>query len=135
LFQKAKLVSFLIENYHPYPVQDKDLPSKAAATEQIRRNAARGVLMNCLNAIRLQASTQPPSSFLRQFLSSHRKWTNFQTILAHDTDMQQQFGMGITISETKPSNLPNQAYNEARIIDGKSAASAMTSPPLIITQL
>lgn len=81
LFLKARLVSFLIDNYTPFPINDSDVPPKTAKEEVLNRHAARGVIMNCLNAIRLQASCQPPSSFLRQHLATHAKWNEFQPIL------------------------------------------------------
>jgi len=62
-------------------MSNSDVPGKSASEELINRHAARGVIMNCLNAIRLQAACLPPSSFLRQYLSSHPKWNNFQSIL------------------------------------------------------
>lgn len=81
LFQKAKLINFLIENYMPFPTLQANVPSKYADEVTINRTAARGLLMNSLNAIRLQSSCQSPNSFLRQFLSTHPKWNDFQSIL------------------------------------------------------
>jgi hypothetical protein len=77
LFQKAKIATFLIENCVPYPEREEDLPPKGAPLVVIQRAGARGLVMNCLNAIRLQSSCQAPSSFLRQFLRSHQRWTEF----------------------------------------------------------
>lgn len=102
LFQKAKFASFLIENFVPFDQDDVDAdaaPSAAAAAAgngsgaeqsnnsiaandlRSRRIAARGVIMNCANAIRLQVSTQAPSSFLHNFLNAHPKWNEFIPLL------------------------------------------------------
>ncbi len=43
----------------------------------VRRTACRGLIMNCANAIRLQASCQAPTTFLTQFLNNHQKWNDF----------------------------------------------------------
>jgi hypothetical protein len=59
--------------------------------------------MNCANAIRLQASCQPPSSYLRHFLCSHSQWNEFIPMLCASTEFQENFGMGITISDGKPA--------------------------------
>jgi len=109
IFQKAKLASFLIDNYIPFPTNNADIPKKDADPLTIHRHAARGLLMNSLNAIRLQASCQPPTTFLRQFLASHQKWNEFLPILTNDTDIQQRFGMGITVTMTdnKPAHNVN----------------------------
>lgn len=78
LFQKAKLTTFLIDNYIPYPLDLNDAPHPRDAPEIVKlRSTARGVLLNSLNAIRLQAVSLPPDSFLRQFLNSHHKWNGF----------------------------------------------------------
>jgi len=47
----------------------------------INRLAARGLIMNCANAIRLQVSCQPASSFLLSFISTSKKWQDFLPIL------------------------------------------------------
>jgi len=60
---------------------------------------ARGVLMNCANAIRLQANSQPPTAFLRQFLGSHQKWVEFLPSLNAATDVQQQYAFGVRVPE------------------------------------
>ena len=106
LFIKAKFANFLIENFTPFPVNPSALPPKNAPEDAARKNAIRGVLMNCANAVRLQASCQSPSSFLRMFLNSHQKWCDFQLALIEATETQQAFGMGIiVVDHTKNHNL------------------------------
>jgi hypothetical protein len=53
LFQKARLVSFLIESYLPYPGPNEPLP-KNPSDDFIKKMSCRGVIMNCVNAVRLQ---------------------------------------------------------------------------------
>jgi hypothetical protein len=38
----------------------------------------RGVLLTCLNCLRLRSQSLPPRAFLRQFLESHDAWKDFQ---------------------------------------------------------
>lgn len=106
LFQKAKFASFLVDNFVPYynrgdnficinePLP-KDTPNYDLA---IRRIVARGLIMNCANAIRYQVSTEASSSFLYTFLSNHSKWSEFIAQLDTATDLQMNFGMGVQIS-------------------------------------
>ena len=96
LFQKAKFASFLVENFVSYDTVVPTNPNKksgsaagsSAAPDKkagdsnnsdlvARRVAARGVIMNCANAIRLQVTCQPPQSFLPIFLNAHPKWNDF----------------------------------------------------------
>jgi hypothetical protein len=44
-------------------------------------SAARGVLLTCLNTLRLRSQSLPPSAFLRQFLESHEAWKGFKETL------------------------------------------------------
>lgn len=78
LFQKAKFASFLVDNFIPYS-QEFTPDRSAVANNEIRmkRIASRGLIMNCANAIRLQLSCQPPSSFLPSFFATHPKWSDF----------------------------------------------------------
>lgn len=96
LFQKAKFASFLIDAFLPYAQGDGvsrqhddgagnpvvcSPVTRGAPDELVNRVMARGLVMNCANAIRLQARSQPPGSFLRQFLSAHQKWNEFMPSL------------------------------------------------------
>jgi len=92
LFQKAKFATFLMDAFLPYSVGDgisrqctdsDDNPivcpptTRGSPEDLVNRVVARGLVLNCANAIRLQASTMPRSSFLRQFLDSNQKWSEF----------------------------------------------------------
>ena len=83
LFQKAKLISFLIENFvSPSLRQSKEVLSKCASPHErdllTRRISCRGLVMNCSNAIRLQLNSQShSSSYLNNFLQEHPKWKDF----------------------------------------------------------
>lgn len=104
LFMKAKLTNFLIDAFVPYPLQDADIPPKGAPERVVNMYVARGLVLNVANAVRLQASCQPPSAFIRQYLSSNQKWLDFQPRLATATDVQQRFGMGIKVTDNKPTH-------------------------------
>jgi len=108
LFQKAKFALFLIDNFIQYPLDGNfnvsaNTPVKGNSEYDlyVRRIASRGLIMNCANAIRLQASCQPPTSFLSSFLSTHAKWNEFLPQLTLGTDVQMKFGMGITIASVE----------------------------------
>ena len=84
LFQKAKLISFLIENFvSPSTVMSKEALSKCSSPQErdllTRRISCRGLIMNCSNAIRLQLNSQNQSNncFLNNFLKEHPKWKDF----------------------------------------------------------
>ena len=70
------------------------------------RNALRGLLINASNAIRLQVSSLPPTSFLRNYLHSHSTWNEFLPRLRQDTMLQHPPGMGhyVPTPETRNAN-------------------------------
>lgn len=77
LFQKAKFASFLAENFL-LTSGDSEQNDESNSKDSVRKKLGiRGLLMNCANAIRLQISTQTPTSFLVNFLSNHGKWNEF----------------------------------------------------------
>jgi hypothetical protein len=49
-----------------------------------------GILLICLNTLRLRSQSLPPSAFLRQFLESHDAWKGFQDELTKMTLAQQR---------------------------------------------
>jgi hypothetical protein len=116
LFQKAKFASFLSDNFFI----SSELDVKDGDSDLLRRKLAiRGLIMNCANAIRLQVSTQSPTSFLVNFLGNHSKWNEFITqltvgvsllmfclivLLQVATDIQLKFGMGIKITVMDSKN-------------------------------
>jgi hypothetical protein len=110
LFQVAKFIDFLIDNFIPYPVTEVEARRKNMPIDILNKHAARGLIMNCANAIRLQAASLAPSSFIRQFLNSHERWLEFKTILTEATVIQQNFGMGIKITDMKSSSLGQMVF-------------------------
>lgn len=110
LFQKAKFLDFLIDRFIPYPVREEEARSKDKPLDTLNKHVARGLFMNCANAIRLQASSLHPSSFIRQYLNSHERWTEFKKVLIESTVIQQNFGMGIKILDMKSSSLGQMVF-------------------------
>jgi hypothetical protein len=112
LFQKVKFASFLVDNFIPYEVDPEGNSSGGVYTSTpkrldkktpeyrvlVNRIASRGFIMNCANAIRLQASCQVASSFLPSLIKSHERWREFLPMLSIATDIQLKFGMGIKVS-------------------------------------
>ena len=60
LLQKAKFVTFLIDSFLPFPATEGDVLPKRAPAELINRAVARGLLLNCANALRLQVRSSLP---------------------------------------------------------------------------
>lgn len=96
LFAKAKFATFLAEAFLPFTpgdgvsrhmqADDGSIvicapTSKGAPDALVNRIMARGLVLNCANAVRLQVSSQPPATFLRQFLDSNAKWNQFLPVL------------------------------------------------------
>jgi hypothetical protein len=89
LFQKAKFATFLVDNFVPYIENEKDTTCINVPLAKddpnhditIRRIVARGLIMNCANAIRFQISTEAANSFLLSFMSNHSKWNEFLPVL------------------------------------------------------
>ena len=110
LFQVAKFIEFLIDNFIPYPVKEEEARRKNMPIDVLNKHAARGLIMNCANAIRLQAASLPPLSFIRQFLNTHERWLEFRTKLTEATVVQQNFGMGIKVNDMKSSSLGQMVF-------------------------
>ncbi|GMH65327.1 hypothetical protein TrST_g9556 [Triparma strigata] len=71
-------------------------------TEAVKRYEAegpfnRGSCLRCLNAVRLKIEGDPPSTFLRQYLSSHDQWKSFLPKLVAQTISNLQPGNGISV--------------------------------------
>mmetsp|Transcript_26000 Transcript_26000/g.38117 ORF Transcript_26000/g.38117 Transcript_26000/m.38117 type:complete len:255 (+) Transcript_26000:51-815(+) len=56
-----------------------------------------GVLLRCLNALRLRSQSLPPQSFLYHYLDSHDKWKAFEDTLRRITIEQQIPGGGVAV--------------------------------------
>ena len=92
LFQKAKFATFLMDAFLPYTAGDgigrhstdaEGNPivcpptTRGAPADLVNRVVARGLVMNCANAIRLHAAVVPRNSFIRTFLDTNAKWAEF----------------------------------------------------------
>jgi hypothetical protein len=55
-------------------LQKSKFLTKAVKTLVTSPGPLRGVLLSCLNLLRLRAKSLPPSAFLPQYLSSHDGW-------------------------------------------------------------
>ncbi len=119
LFQKSQFLSWIVENFLETPFKNewgedgemKLVPSRKASKEVVDRYVLRSLIMKCAHAIRLQASTQPPTAFIRQFLSSHIEWQEFLPKLIIATENQHRFGMGIRVMDMKPAHNLNSLLN------------------------
>eukprot|EP01083_Nonionella_stella_P193221 713866_1 len=80
-------------------VQKYKFLSKAIKICKVKTSPAstRGVLLRCLNALRLHSQTLSPTSFLRHYLDSHDGWKDFQKELKAMTIEQQKPGGGIAV--------------------------------------
>jgi hypothetical protein len=69
-----------------------------------RKASVRGVLIRCLNALRLASQTLSPQSFLRHFLESHDQWKSFQVELTRLTMEQVIPGGGFVVPSAVVGN-------------------------------
>lgn len=58
-------------------LQKSKFLTKAVKSLATKRAPQRGVLLNCLNLLRLRSMSLPPSAFLPQYLTSHDLWKGF----------------------------------------------------------
>ncbi|GAB9465129.1 hypothetical protein Gpo141_00002547 [Globisporangium polare] len=83
LVKKQKLVTSLIEHFRSDGVGASN----------------RGYILQCCNAIRLQAASQSPDAFLRNFLQSHTTWRNFEPELREITGLACVSGLGFHVPQ------------------------------------
>jgi len=95
LFQKARLMTFLLDTYYNFPQREDDLLPKICDQELRCRDICRGLMLNSLNAVRLQAASLPPEAFLRQFLEVHMQWDEYEEVIGGATDFQREIGFGL----------------------------------------
>jgi len=81
LVQKTKLIGRAI----------KAIESDAAVS------STKGILLRCLNALRLHSQSLSAHSFLRHYLDSHDGWKSYQVTLRKTTMEQQRLGGGIPL--------------------------------------
>ncbi|CAE7682709.1 unnamed protein product, partial [Symbiodinium microadriaticum] len=103
VFKNAKLVTQLLDAFETEEgsvgVGDLSVDIDPGASSRcsltpIEKKSLRGFVINSTNAIRLQTSALPPTSFLRNFLYSHQRWNNFIPFLREATNQQQPAGLG-----------------------------------------
>jgi len=107
IFKKAKLLTHLLnafdsedEHGNTISAQVETDTSNSYQLSPKDKKSLRGFVMNCCNAIRLQTSSLPPSSFLRSFVQSHQRWNLVLQTLRVATIKQQPSGLGFYV----PSN-------------------------------
>uniref|UniRef100_K3WQ60 Uncharacterized protein n=1 Tax=Globisporangium ultimum (strain ATCC 200006 / CBS 805.95 / DAOM BR144) TaxID=431595 RepID=K3WQ60_GLOUD len=83
LVKKQKLVTTLIEHFRHDGVGAGN----------------RGYILQCCNAIRLQAASQSPDAFLRNFLQSHTTWRQFEPELRAITSEACVNGLGFHVPQ------------------------------------
>lgn len=79
----------MVDNFVPYTenencttcINNPLSKNEANYDMTIRKIVARGLIMNCANAIRFQISTEAANSFLLSFMSNHAKWMEFLPVL------------------------------------------------------
>jgi hypothetical protein len=104
LFLRAKLLNALLDNFVNYSGFVNLNPTLVVDTkspEYLSKLSSRGIIMNCCNAIRLQAMAMPPSDFLREYLSTVDRWNEFLPQLRLATEFQQEHAMGLTVSDVR----------------------------------
>jgi hypothetical protein len=124
IFKNCRLVTYLIDAFEPFEEafekeyeESHDITMGDKHSERLirlslkDRNALRGLLINSCNAIRLQVSCLPPTSFLRNYLHSHSAWNEFLPSLRMDTLVQQPSGLGSYVPS--PESRPGANYISA----------------------
>ena len=104
LFVQSRLLEQFIANFIPYEthelVSEEEL-KRIKSPEYVSKVIVRGIIMNCCNAIRLQAAAMPPTDFLRQYLDDCEIWNHFVPVLRSATEFQQNHAMGLSVSENR----------------------------------
>mmetsp|Transcript_31796 Transcript_31796/g.93361 ORF Transcript_31796/g.93361 Transcript_31796/m.93361 type:complete len:794 (+) Transcript_31796:49-2430(+) len=85
----------------------------------------KGVLLRCLNALRLHSQSLSSHSFLRHYLDSHDGWKSYQATLRSNTIEQQRLGGGIPMPTlTGP---PPGMMGMASLVDAINSNPLLTS--------
>ncbi len=110
IFVDAGFIDAFLDNFIPYEDAILNVDNKVSnqgsrpdkkSIQYINKVATRGIIMDCCNAVRLQAASQPPSGFLRSYLMESEKWNTFIPILRMSTEFQQNHGMGIKVMDAR----------------------------------
>lgn len=91
--QKCKLVNKLVEAYQ------QNETTGVGSNDVLNK----GFILRCCNAIRLQAQSLAPASFLRTYLKAHDVWREFLPQLRELTTNQTTPGMGIPVPPSSPN--------------------------------
>ncbi|KAE8884943.1 hypothetical protein PF005_g10995 [Phytophthora fragariae] len=94
LVKRLKLVTLLVEHYRA----DGDSTSN------------KGYILQICNAIRLQAASQSPEAFLRNFLQSHTTWRGFEQELRDHTTLVCVNGLGFTVPQAIRPGYQNNSW-------------------------
>jgi hypothetical protein len=108
LFLEAQCIERFIENFVPYEIRSNDESGSRPtdiSPENVSKIVVRGVVMNCCNAVRLQAAAMPPEDFLRKYLEESEIWNKFLPELRAATEFQQNHAMGLSFTSTSGSAL------------------------------
>ncbi|GMI05595.1 hypothetical protein TrLO_g11667 [Triparma laevis f. longispina] len=78
-------------------VKDGKFITEAVKNYEAEGPFNRGSCLRCLNSVRLKIEGDPPSTFLRQYLSSHDQWKSFLPKLVEQTISNLKPGNGISV--------------------------------------
>lgn len=96
---KARLLTFLLDSLAENPTSKSGASLKSLSQEDRNKDICRGLILNCINAIRLQADALSPDSFLRQFLSAHAQYNTCLLPISTSTLPQQAVGFGLNVMD------------------------------------
>lgn len=97
LIKKLKLITSLVEHYRQTDTSSSN----------------KGYIMQCCNAIRLQAASQSPDAFLRNFLQSHTTWRNFEPELRAETNRLCVHGLGFNVPQAMRGGYASESWQTA----------------------
>jgi hypothetical protein len=117
LFHEGNFLQFLMDSFLEIPFKLDSAgkvtqgegtvyynPPRDASQELKSLFVVRCLVMNCSHAVRLQAGSQPPNSFISHLLATSPKWNEFLPKLISATEEQHRFGMGIQVTDIKPQH-------------------------------
>lgn len=93
--------------------------------------STRGVLLRCLNALRLHSQSISPNSFLRHYLESHDGWKGFLETLRKTTLEHERKGGGIAVPLSMGDDIKITAHEDINIDLGSSFAADLGFPSSI----
>lgn len=100
LIQKSKFVSRSISLY--------TTKEDNAVVKKSSKASLRGIVLKCLNALRLQCQCLDTKSYLPHYLDSHGMWKEFQQQLLGDTSREQLPGLGLNVPSLPARDTANE---------------------------